>query len=168
MLELKVLDGDTEVVLQFEHSLLSLSKWESRHKKPFLVEEGQTFEDMIDYYADMLLNDVDPMLIYRMTPKQLDQVKDYIDAPHTASSVPQQPNQAHVPKEIITSELIYYWMVSLNIPFEAESWNLSRLMMLIQITSYKAQPPKERSQADMYAKFREANAARKKKYNTNG
>lgn len=168
MLELKVFDGNREVVLQFEHSLLALSKWESRHKKPFLVEEGQTYEDTIDYYGDMLLNGEDPTLIFRLRPDQFDEIKEYIDSNLSASTVPEQRPEPGAPKEIITSELIYYWMVSLRIPFEAETWNLSRLMMLIQIASYKAQPPKERSQAELYAKFREANEARKKKYNTNG
>ena len=168
MLEIKLSNEPGYDVLQFEHSLLSLSKWESRHLRPFLSEEGQPYEDLIDYYGDMLLGDTDPSIIFQLSPEQLDSIRKYIDHRPTASSVPPVTPTPGGGKEIVTSELVYYWLVSMQIPFSTETWNLNRLMTLIQITSYKSQPPEKQSQAEQYATFREMNARNKKRFNTKG
>lgn len=168
MLELKTLTEQGTVLLQFEHSLLSLSKWESRHRKPFLSENGRTYEELLDYYGDMLLGETDPTLIFQLTAEQLDQIRKYIDDQPTASTVPKMPGQQTHATEVVTSELVYYWLVSLQIPFSTETWNLNRLMMLIQITSYKSQPPEKQSKAEQYAKFREMNARNKERFKTKG
>mgnify|MGYP003494260566 CR=1 FL=1 len=148
MLEIKLSNEPGYDVLQFEHSPLSLSKWESRHLRPFLSEEGQPYEDLIDYYGDMLLGDTDPSIIFQLSPEQLDSIRKYIDHRPTASSVPPVTPTPGGGKEIVTSELVYYWLVSMQIPL--------------------SQPPEKQSQAEQYARFREMNARNKKRFNTKG
>jgi hypothetical protein len=168
VLELKVLDGEREVVLQFEHSLLSLSKWESKHKKAFLATPMKTSIDMIDYFESMLLTPgEDTDLVYRLDPEQLDQLANYVNTPQTASSVPKNLNRKSN-NEIVTSELIYYWMTAMRIPFEAQTWHLSRLMILIEITNFKSQPEKKRRPMEMYSQWREMNARNKERFGTTG
>lgn len=166
MLELKVYDRGREIVLKFEHSLRSLSKWESKYKKPFLVDK-HTADEMIDYYQCMLLNKkADPNLVFRLSPEQLEAVGKYINTSQTASSVPRDAGKPS--EEQVTSELVYYWMGQLEINWEAQDWHLSRLMMLIQITNYKKQPPKKQRASDIRDKWLAANAKRKKELNSNG
>ena len=168
MLELDVVTDDGTVKLQFEHSLRSLSKWESKHKKAFLASTEKLPSEMIDYFRCMLLSpEVDPDLIYALEPDQLDAIANYINEPQTASSVPQEEQSRYNP-EVTTSELIYYWMVGLKINWEAQDWHLSRLMMLIQITSYKQQPPKKRNTREVVSDMLRENERRKKLFNTSG
>ena len=168
MLELRVHDGERDVVLQFEHSLLSLSKWESKHKIPFLARRIKTNDELIDYFQDMLLPPGDPRMVYMLDPQQLEDLGQYINDPMTASSVPNEETRKFQ-EETITSELIYYWLVALEIPFTpTETWHVNRIVMLVQITSYKKQPPKKRPPGDVMAKWRELNEQRKKMFNTNG
>ena len=167
MLELEVTTAEGTVKLQFEHSLRSLSKWESEHKKAFLHGmRGPT--EMLDYYRCMLLNGSDPDLIYGLEPKQLDRLSEYINEDQTASSVPQEETKSQFNPEITTSELIYFWMTALKINWEAQDWHLSRLMMLVQITSYKQQPPKKRNPKQVMSDWRQENERRKKLFNTSG
>lgn len=167
MLELKVHDGEREVVLQFEHSLLSLSKWEAKHKKPFLTNEQKPTNVLIDYYCDMLLTpDVDKNIVYYLPPDQLKKLYDYMNDPQTASSVPQEGGVRST--EIVTTELIYFWMNELNIDWRAEEWHINRLMMLIQIASYKRRPEEKRNLKQKYTDWRELNEQNKKKFGTKG
>lgn len=167
MLELKVHDGEEQVVLQFEHSLRSLSKWEEKNKKPFLDSTSKSSVNMIDYFQDMLLTDVDPTIVYKLTAEQLDQLLKYVNETRTASSVPKsaggKPNV-----EVVTSELVYYWMVALKINWEAQDWHLTRLMMLIEITNYKSQPEKKKTQAEQMQDWYAMNEANKKRFNIDG
>lgn len=167
MLELKVHDDEgREVVLELEHSLLSLSKWESKYKKAFLSDASKLPSEMIEYFQDMLVSpEVDRNLVFALAPEQLDEIAAYINDPQTASSVP-PPDKG--PAETITSELIYYWLVGLQIPFSAETWHLNRLMMLVQIANFKQQPPKKRNAVEVMRDWRAENEARKKKFNTSG
>jgi hypothetical protein len=169
VLELKVHDGDREVVLQFEHSLLSLSKWESKTRQAFLTTRQKTPDEMIGYFQDMLLPPANnPNLVYGLSPTQIEELTNYINNSHTASSVPDEVASRYNP-ETITSELIYYWLVAMQIPFHpAETWHLSRLMMLVQITNFKNQPPKKRKASEVYSEWRRENERRKKMFNTNG
>lgn len=169
MLELKVIDGEHEVVLEFEHSLLSLSKWESKHKKPFLASTAKKHEEMIDYFGDMLVTPgVSPTLVYRLPPEQLDALTDYINESRTASSVPKDNDSKGV-VEIVTSELIYYWLVALEIPFHpVETWHLTRTMMLIQITNFKKQPPKKRNPRELLNDWASLNQRNKERFGTTG
>jgi hypothetical protein len=168
VLELKVHDGERDVVLKFEHSLLSLSKWESKHKIPFMARRIKSNEELLDYFQDMLLTPEDPRLIYMLDPGQLDALGSYINDPMTASSVPNEETR-RFEAETITSELIYYWLVALEIPFTpTETWHVNRIVMLVQITSFKKQPPKKRPAGDVMARWRDLNEQRKKMFNTNG
>lgn len=168
MLELTVWDEDREVLLKFEHSLLALSKWESRTRRPFLTKEHKSSESLIEYFQDMLVSpEGQPDLVYLLEPEQLDELKTYINSNFTASTVPQQKPEYN--PEVTTSELIYYWLVGLQIPFHpVETWHISRLMMLVQITSYKQQPPKKQKSADTMAEWAAINEQRKKDFGTTG
>jgi hypothetical protein len=153
--------------LTMEHSLVSISKWEAKYHKPFLSREEKTTEETIDYIRAMTLTqNVDPDVYERLTNENIFQIRNYIDNPMSATTFGksnQPPN-----REIITSELIYYWMVASNIPFECQKWHLNRLLTLIRICSIKNQPPKKMSTRDILSRNAALNAARRKKYNTKG
>lgn len=168
MLELKVSQNDKSVTLKFEHSLLSISKWESKTKKAFLGPTQKTPVEMIEYYEEMLVSPPNRELVYLLAPEQLEELTTYINDQKTASSVPDNGPASAMYNEIVTSELIYYWMVALKIPFETEKWHLSRLMMLVRITNFKQTPPEKQNKAQMMAKMRELNEQRKAQYNTTG
>lgn len=156
-------------VLTLEHSLLSLSKWESKWCKPFLGTTNKTHEECVDYIRCMTMNEeyVNP-LVYRGIPKKVfDQIDKYIEEPMTATTI----NDTVVGKknhERITAEIIYYWMSALEIPFECEKWHLNRLLMLIRVSNIKNAPQKKMSKKDIYAQNRALNEARKKKLGTRG
>lgn len=167
MLELKVRDGDKVVVLQFEHSLLSLSKWESVHKVPFMTS-AKTMEDMIGYFQDMLLSPAKHRdLVMALSPEQLEMLLDYVNSELTASTV-NDKEKGTGQEEKVTSELIYYWMTALKINWKAETWHLSRLMMLIRITAYKQKTPEKRKGSEIAADYRALNAKRRAMFNTKG
>lgn len=168
MLELDVQFGEEKFRLQFEHSLRSLSKWEEKNKKAFMASREKLPSEMIDYFQCMLLTpDVDRDVVYACTPEQLDQLAIYVNDTRSASSVPQETQSQYNP-EVTTSELIYFWMTALKINWEAQDWHLSRLMMLIQITSYKQQPPKKRRPTEVMRDWREINERQKKLLGTSG
>lgn len=168
MLELVVETREGNVKLQFEHSLRSLSKWEEKYKKAFFGPSQKLPAEMIDYFQCMLLTpDLDPNIVYACSGEQFDQLAEYINDNRTASSVPDDGKGKYDP-EVRTSELIYYWMTALEINWEAQDWHLSRLMMLIQITSYKQQPPKKRNPVEVMTDWRSENERRQKLFNTSG
>lgn len=168
MLELNVQTDEGSVNLQFEHSLRSLSKWESKTRKAFLTSDPKPNTDMLLYYQCMMVTPgADPDLIYALSPKQLDDLSSYINENQTASSVPEE-TKSRYNSEITTSELIYFWMTALKIDWEAQDWHLSRLMMLIQITGYKQQPPKKRNPVEVMSDWRKENERRKKLLGTSG
>lgn len=151
----------SEQTLVMEHSLVSLSKWESKYKKPFLTKEAKTDEEMIDYFRFMTItNNVDPNIYYNLTNFQKKQIADYIGDKQTATTI-NHKNKSGARREIVTSELIYYWMVSLQIPFECQKWHLSRLLTLIDVCNVKNQPPKKQSTKDQLASNYRLNAARR-------
>jgi hypothetical protein len=164
VLELKVHDGDREVVLKLEHSLLSLSKWESRTKTPFLTERTKQPIEMVDYFRDMVVSpEEDADLVYTFTPDQLEVVTNYINEPQTASTVPEQKKEYN--PEVVTSELVYHWLVAMRIPFHpVETWHLSRAVMLVQIHAYKMKPEKKqkRSTLDTMTEWIRQNETNKK------
>ena len=171
MLELKVFDGERDVVLQFEHSLLSLSKWEAKTRKAFLARSQRTPSELYSYFECMLLPpEDDPNLVVLINPEQMKELTDYINTSQTASSVPVDDKKV-LDDETITSELIYWWLAALRIPFQpTESWHLSRTVMLVQIGGYKSQPEdkrKKRAKPNM-ADWMRINEERKKQYGTNG
>ena len=155
-------------VLQLEHSLVSLSKWESKWCKPFLTKKEKTVEESIDYVRCMTLTqNVDPEVYTRITPDIVDQVAKYIEAPMTATTFSSKSNQP-TSHEVVTAELIYYWMVAYNIPFECQKWHLNKLMTLINVCSIKNEPPKKMGKKALMNRNTALNAARRQSLNTKG
>ena len=156
-----------EITLQLEHSLVSLSKWESKWCKPFLSKEDMTAEETIDYIRCMTITqNVNPEVYTCLSDENIAQVRDYIQAPMTATFFRKENGPPS--REIITSELIYYWMITLNIPFECQKWHLNRLLTLIRVCNIKNQPAKRRSQREIMEYNTALNEARRKKLNSKG
>lgn len=157
-----------EQTLQLEHSLVSISRWESKWNKAFLSKHEKTTEEVIDYIRCMTLNrDVDPEVYGRLTSKNFDEIQEYIGAPMTATYFADEKIMGHS-RDTVTSELIYYWMIALNIPFECQKWHLNRLFALIKVCNLKNSPPKKMSQRDIMNRNRALNEARRKKLHTKG
>ena len=157
-----------EQTLQLEHSLVSLSKWESKWNKPFLSKDTKTEEEELDYIKCMTITqNVDPN-VYKFIPLNIrEKIKEYINAPMSATWFSEDKNTKSS-SEQITSELIYYWMVAQNIPFECEKWHLNRLITLIKICNIKSQPPKKMGKKAIMSRNAALNAARRKQLNTKG
>lgn len=157
-----------EQSLQLEHSLVSVSKWESKWCKPFLSNRDKSVEEILDYIRCMTLTqNVDPNIYNCLTQDNIDKVNRYIESPMTATYFSEDPN-GRKSREVITSELIYYWMVALNIPFECQKWHLNRLLTLIRVCNIKNQPPKKRSKREILSRNAALNEARRKQLNTKG
>lgn len=155
-------------VLQLEHSLISLSKWESKWCKPFLSSEDKTIEETVDYIKFMTLTpNVNPEVYMHLTRANMQEISDYIQAPMTATTFSDSKNQKGK-REIITAELIYYWMIALNIPFECQKWHLNKLLTLIKVCNIKNAPPKKMSKKETKNQYEALNAARRKKLNSKG
>lgn len=164
--EFTVIKGRT---LQLEHSLVSLSKWESKWCKSFISsKEEKTREETIDYIKCMTITqNVDPEIYDYLTSDNINKVLDYINAPMTATYFSDDKNGS-TNREPVTSELIYYWMVALQIPFKCEKWHLNRLVTLIRVCNIKNQPPKKMSRRELMSRNASLNAARRKQYNSRG
>jgi len=157
-----------EQILQLEHSLVSISKWESKWCKPFLSKEEKTFEETIDYIRCMTITqNVDSDIYKYITNGIIEEVNKYIEDPMTATTFG-NAKTGSFNKEIITAEIIYYWMVVYNIPFECQKWHLNRLLTLINVCNIKNQSPKKMSRKEIFERNRALNAARKAKANTRG
>lgn len=158
-----------EQTLVLEHSLVSLSKWESKWNKTFLTKEDKTTEEVIDYVRCMTVTqNVDPEVYFRLSSQNVDDINAYIDAPMTATVINRQNRKGGFNREKVTSELIYYWMIALNIPFECQKWHLNRLLTLIEVCEIKSQPPKKMSKREIAARNSALNEARKQKLKTHG
>lgn len=155
--------------LKMEHSLVSLSKWEARHCKPFLGREELTQEELLDYAQCMThrSQEIDPEVFKHLTEANWKEILDYIHAPMTATTISNKQNRK-MSREIITSEIIYYWMISLEIPMECQKWHLNRLLTLIDVVGIKNQPSKKMSKKDAAARYHSVNAARRAKHHSRG
>ena len=154
-------------VLQLEHSLVSLSKWESKWHKPFLSKNEKSGEEMLDYIRCMTITQNVPDEVYfALGTNELIKINDYLNDSMTATTITKQ--QVKSRGEIITSEIIYYWMISLQIPFECEKWNLNRLLTLIEVCNIKNSPGKKMSKSEIMRRNRTLNAARKQQMHTRG
>ena len=154
--------------LVLEHSLISISKWEAKWHVPFISKTDHTEEQTIDYIKCMTINANIPDAAYEnLTADDVKAISDYINNPMSATTVtaPQEQSRS---KEIITSELIYYWMIALQIPHEFEKWHLNRLLKLIEVCNAKNTPPKKMSKNEIMNRNKALNAARRAKYNTKG
>lgn len=154
--------------LELEHSLVSLSKWESKFRKPFLAPDDKTQEELYGYIECMILNPIFPEdVIRRLNGKHMGEIRDYIESPETATTFGEMPKKT-TRGEKVTAELIYYWLVVFNIPFEVERWHLNRLFALVRICNIKNQKPTKQSKAETVRKYRELNSQRKAQYGTSG
>ena len=153
-----------ETRLALEHSLVSVSKWESATNRPFLQQDPpKTADELLLYIKCMTITqNVDPMVYYGLTEENLKDINKYIEAPMTATTIYDQSSRKGGKKEVITSEIIYYWMVSYNIPFECQKWHLNRLLVLINVLSIKNSPPKKMSRGEALARQRAMNNRRRK------
>lgn len=159
-----------ETTLCLEHSLLSVKKWESIHHKPFLGKE-KTIEEIIDYVRCMTIptKKINPEVYKYIPVNVLEQILEYIKDPMTATWF----NDANIggsrsSSEAVTAEIIYYWMITLNIPVEFQKWHLEQLLTLIKVCNVKNAPKKKMSKKEAAMQRRQLNAARRAKYNTKG
>lgn len=156
-----------EQKLQLEHSLVSLHKWESKWCKPFLGKGEKTQEETMDYIKCMTITqNVKPETYNRLTKKHVDQIIEYIGAPMTATTFSKSNERPS--REVVTAELIYYWMIALNIPPEYKKWHLNSLLTLIRVCNIKNTPPKKRSKRDIMSQNAALNAARRQQLNSKG
>lgn len=134
-----------DTTLTLEHSLVSLSRWESRWHKPFLSPEEKTKEEMYDYFRCMILNEkFDDNIVYAFTAADIKKVENYMEESQTATTFPEEKSKEPQSNELMTSELIYYYLGQMQCPFiPTESWHLSRILTLIRVASFKNKPEKK-------------------------
>ena len=155
------------ITLRLEHSLLSISQWESIWHISFFDSE-KTEEQTMSYIKCMTLTkDVKDAVYRHLTFDNIKEINDYIRDPMTATTIRETPG-GHNSTEFVTSELVYYWMISYNIPVEFERWHINRLIMLIRVCSEKQKPQKKMSRREILERNRALNAARRAKYNSKG
>ena len=157
-----------EQVLELEHSLISLRKWESKWCKAFLSKTPKTDEEVIDYIKCMTITkNVDPETYSYLTKKNIKEINQYIEAPMTATYLTEDKN-AKGNREVVTAEVIYWWMIALNIPFSCEKWHINSLLTLIKVCNAKNSPAKKRGMKETINRYAALNEARKKSLNTRG
>ena len=154
--------------LTLEHSLVSLAKWESKWEKPFLTKEPMTTDQIIHYIGCMLITqNVNPILIKQVAKFHLKEIYTYMELPMTATTF-RRSEARWVQREIITAEIIYYWMTVFNIPIECQKWHLNRLLTLINVCNEKSKPKKKMSSAAILKRNHELNRSRLKALGTKG
>lgn len=155
-------------VLRLEHSLVSISKWEAKWHKPYLSKKPKSLAEQIDYIRCMTLTqNVDPNVYTAITPQVLNRINAYIEDSMTATTFSKR-QRGRSNNRIVTAELIYYWMICHQIPFECQKWHLNRLMTLINVCNAENGPKKKMSQKEIYASNRALNAARRKSTHSRG
>lgn len=157
-----------EQTLELEHSLFSISKWEAKWRKSFLAKADKTPEESLDYIKCMTLTpNVDPKVYNRLTEANVEEISNYIREPMTATYFSEDKSKKNS-REVITAEIIYYWMIAAQIPSEYQYWHLNRLITLIRVCSIKNSPPKKRSANDLRSQYAALNAARRQQLGTRG
>jgi hypothetical protein len=160
--------GTEDYILELEHSLVSLSKWESFFEKPFLSDVAKTTEETVWYVMAMVLTpNVPPEVYEKLTEENLEAINVYINSKQTATWFASKATKPGA-KEVITSEIIYYWMITLNIEKSFEHWHLNRLFALIKVCNEKNAPKKKMTRAEIAQRNRELNAQRKAQLGTRG
>lgn len=155
--------------LDFEHSLASLSKWESKWETPFLSNEEKSSEQVYDYLFCMCLTPgVTREQVLGLSGDKFKEINDYIESQQTATTFAELPNRRSS-GERVTAELIYYWMVAFQIPWEAQYWHLNRLLALIRVCNSKQNGKQHKmSKHEIAQRNRELNEQRRQQYATRG
>lgn len=165
-----------ESVLELEHSLAAIARWESKWKKPFLDTGGiiksdkpdKSPDEFYDYIRCMTINEPEDKRCYRsLTQIQIAAIAAYIQDPATATTFSRHESR-RFSSQVVTAELVYYWMTTLNIPFECENWNFNRLLTLIRVCSIKSQKQKKKPMREVVSERKALNAERQAKYKTRG
>lgn len=157
-----------EQTLSLEHSLVSISKWESKWKKPFLSDDNKSPDEILDYIRCMTLTqNVDPMVYRSLTPENIKEVTEYINDKMTATWFSENTNKRH-DKRVITSEVIYGWMISLSIPMECQKWHINRLLTLVRVCNEMNTPPKQMSKREIMARNNALNMQRRARMHSRG
>lgn len=157
-----------EVVVQLEHSLAALSKWESRFKKPFLSPGEKSSDEMRYYIECMALENLPGEFLDKLSDIHMKQINDYLANEQTATKLSNPPGSSKKQSQVITAEVIYYMMFAANIPIEFEKRNLNRLLVLVKVCAEFTNPPKKMSQSEIAARQRQLNAERRDKLGTSG
>ena len=153
--------------ITLEHSLMALSKWEQKWHKPFISKEEKTYEETMDYIRCMTVTkNVDPNAYYAISQSDFCRIEEYIKNPSTATWFSKDSSSSGRSNEIVTAEIIYYWMIAFNIPESYEKWHLNKLLTLIEVCNRKNQPPKKISKKEILERNRKLNAERRKKHPT--
>lgn len=154
--------------LSLQHSLVSIAKWEAKWKKPFLDGTKRTTEETLDYIKCMTITQNIPEIVYTRLPADIiETIRNHIADDMTATVITRDPN-APPSKEVYTAEVIYYWMVALDIPMECQTWHISRLLTLIQVCNIKNSPDKKMGRQETLSRQRRLNQERKAKMKTRG
>lgn len=155
--------------LSLEHSLISLSKWESKWLKPYLSSEKKTLKEDRDYIRCMVVGGIkDERLIKYLSVDEQLIIQNYIQSPMTATVFSSKKTTKNNKKDVITAELLYARMASHGIPFTCEKWHLNRLLTLIKVCDLQNSPREKMSKKESTMWIAEQNAARRAKYNTRG
>ena len=159
-----------DTTLHLEHSLISISKWEAKYKKPFLAQDPpKTETETKDYFCCMSLDKIADTSVFEcITEADYKKILDYIRDPMTATTINNRESGGKSNRHVLTSEEIYYYMTALNIPFSCEKWHLNRLLTLIEVANVKNAPPKKMSKNAIYQQNAQLNAARRAKLHSKG
>lgn len=156
-----------EQKITLEHSLIAVSKWESKFEKPFLSSKKNTYETLEYIKCMTLTQNVNPEVYLHLSDQNIKDIQAYIEAPMTATTFKKLEKRGGK-KEIITAELIYYWMIAFNIPVEFQKWHLNKLLTLIEVCARKNEPPKKMSRREISAQHKAINAANRARFHTKG
>lgn len=158
-----------DVTIQLVHTLKTISEWESVHHKAFLKEAEKTSEEMLDYIRIMTVTkDVDPSIFNWISNKNVDEINAYLEDSQSATNIPTRGKGRGI-SDVVTSDLIYYWMTLYHLPFEeCQNWHLGRLLSVLEVCNFKATPPKKRKARDIMSDMEQKNNERRKMLNSKG